>query len=60
MQDRLYRENSSVVIAVINQSTIRGLRQPADGKVAYKRASNYRNGSDCNWLGSYIDWLIGG
>jgi hypothetical protein len=24
--------------------------------VAYKRASNYCDGSDCNQLGSYINW----
>jgi hypothetical protein len=29
-----------------------------DGKVAYKCASNYCDGSNCNLLGLYIDWHI--
>jgi hypothetical protein len=28
--------------------------------VAYKCASNHRDGSDCNQLGLYIDWDIVG
>jgi hypothetical protein len=26
--------------------------------VAYKCASNYRDGGNCNWLGLYIHWHI--
>jgi hypothetical protein len=29
-----------------------------DGKVAYKRTSNYPDGGNCNWLRLYIDWHI--
>ncbi len=28
-RDQVYHENSSIMIAVIDQSTIRGLKQPA-------------------------------
>ena len=31
-----------------------------DGKVAYKCASNYCDGSNCDWLGWYINWHIVG